>query len=140
MSFQLNNQNNHRKRPIISDINITPFVDVLLVLLIIFMVAAPMMTSSIEVDLPSGVDNHDEEKDKAIMVSLKKDGSIFVEDEICKINLMGAFLGKATNKNFNHKIYIRADQDLDYGNVMKIVQKINELGFTSVSLATEITQ
>ena len=140
MSFQLNNQNNHRKRPIISDINITPFVDVLLVLLIIFMVAAPMMTSSIEVDLPSGVDNNDEEKDKAIMVSLKKDGSIFVADEICKINFMGEFLNKATNKNFNHKIYIRADQDLDYGNVMEIVQKINELGFTSVSLATEITQ
>lgn len=140
MSFQIGGKNN-KKRAVISDINITPFVDVLLVLLIIFMVAAPMMTSSIEVDLPSGVDSsHSDEKIKPVIVSVKSDGSVFIEENICKLSLIGSSLKLVTNNNLNNKIYIRADKKLDYGRVMQVVQKINESGFTSVSLATEISQ
>lgn len=139
MSFQINN-NSSKKRAVISDINITPFVDVLLVLLIIFMVAAPMMTSSIEVDLPSGTESKNEEKTKPVIVSIKKDGSVYIEEEPCKLNLIGTSLKSFTNNNLNNKIYIRADKKLDYGRVMQVVQKINESGFTSVSLATEVSQ
>ena len=78
---------NGNKRAVISEINITPFVDVLLVLLIIFMVAAPMLTSSVDVNLPQGVETANEEKLQTITVSVKSDGSIFLQEDQIKSEL-----------------------------------------------------
>ena len=99
-----------KKRRIISDINITPFVDVLLVLLIIFMVAAPMMTSSINVDLPGGTTNPLNEKTQPISISVKADGSIFLQEEQIKITALPSKLLSLTNNNLSNKIHVRADK------------------------------
>lgn len=140
MAFTPLNKNQGRKKPAISDINITPFVDVLLVLLIIFMVAAPLMTSGVNVDLPKGAASPIDEKIQPLIVSVKNDGAIFLQDEATKIALLPAKLLAATNNNLNSKIYIRADQNLGYGRVMEIVKSINATGFNQVILVTELNQ
>jgi biopolymer transport protein TolR len=129
-----------KKRRIISDINITPFVDVLLVLLIIFMVAAPMMTSSINVDLPGGTTNPLNEKTQPISISVKADGSIFLQEEQIKITALSSKLLSLTNNNLSNKIHVRADKKLDYGRVMEVVRTVSSTGFNQVVLVTELTQ
>ncbi len=131
---------NSKKRRVISEINITPFVDVLLVLLIIFMVAAPMMTSSINIDLPKGAANPANEKIQPISVSVKSDGSIFLQDEAIKLGSLPNRLLEMTGNNLDNKIYVRADKNLDYGRVMEVVRIVSLAGFNQVSLATELAQ
>jgi biopolymer transport protein TolR len=128
----------HKKRRIMSDINITPFVDVLLVLLIIFMITAPMISSNIKVDLPEGATEAANEKEQVIIVSIKSDGSIFLQDEPIKLGDLGKNLGVITNNNFKNKINIRADKTIDYGRVMEVIKNINLAGFMQVALVTEI--
>ncbi len=139
MAFSFDSKNS-KKRRIISDINITPFVDVLLVLLIIFMVAAPMMTSSITIDLPKGATNPTNEKIQPISVSIKSDGTIFLQDESIKLGSLSPKLLEITDNNLSSKIYVRADKKLDYGRVMEVVKTINIAGFNQVVLVTELTQ
>jgi biopolymer transport protein TolR len=143
MAFNSNKDNHRggyrRKKSSISDINITPFVDVLLVLLIIFMVAAPMMTSNVELTLPKGSAAPTNEKSEPISISIKSDGSIFLQDEAIKMHSLPSKLREITNNNFDSKIFVRADQKLDYGRVMEVVKIINSAGFTQVVLVTELT-
>ncbi len=138
MAFSFESKN-HKKRRIISDINITPFVDVLLVLLIIFMVAAPMMTSNVNIDLPKGAANPANDKIKPITISLMADGSLFLQDEPIKLALIPAKLLEITSNNLNNKIYVRADKNLDYGRVMEIVKTVSLTGFSQVVLVTELS-
>lgn len=129
---------NGNKRAVISDINITPFVDVLLVLLIIFMVAAPMLTSSVDINLPQGVETANEEKLQTITVSVKADGSIFLQDDFIKSSILSSRLKEISANNFTRKIFVRADKALDYGKVMDVVKTISMAGFAQVVLVTEI--
>jgi len=129
---------NGNKRAVISEINITPFVDVLLVLLIIFMVAAPMLTSSVDVNLPQGVETANEEKLQTITVSVKSDGAIFLQDDPIKSTILASRLKEISANNFSRKIFVRADKSLDYGKVMDIVKTISVAGFAQVVLVTEI--
>lgn len=127
-----------KKRKIISEINITPFVDVLLVLLIIFMVAAPMMTSKVDVNLPSGSNKNDNlGQNQAITISVKIDGSIYLQDNPIKISKLSSALNELTAKNFSSKIMVRADKSLDYGRVMDVVKEIGVAGYSQVVLVTE---
>jgi biopolymer transport protein TolR len=139
MSFAFDSKN-QKKRRIISDINITPFVDVLLVLLIIFMVAAPLMTSSVNIDLPKGAANPTSEKTQPISISVKSDGSIFLGDEAIKLSLLSSKLLEITGNNLDNKIQVRADKNLDYGRVMEVVKTISIAGFSQVILVTELAQ
>lgn len=139
MAFSFD-QKNSKKRRIIADINITPFVDVLLVLLIIFMVAAPMMTSSINVDLPKGAANPTNEKIQPISVSVKSDGSIFLQEEPVKLTTLSSRLLEVSGNNLSNKIFVRADKTLDYGRVMEVVKSISIAGFNQVVLVTELAQ
>jgi biopolymer transport protein TolR len=132
------NHHKRHKRATISDINITPFVDVLLVLLIIFMVAAPMMTGSVEVNLPKGASSAISEKSDPISVTIKEDGSIYLQEENIKLRNLPARLLEITNRDLDAKIFVRADQKLDYGRVMEIVKATNSAGFTQVILVTEL--
>lgn len=139
MSFSLN-QKSSKKRRIISEINVTPFVDVLLVLLIIFMVAAPMMTSSVSIDLPKGSADPNNEKIQPITVSVKADGTIFLQEDSIKLSVLGAQLIEISGKNLSNKILVRADKNLDYGRVMEVVRIISVAGFNQVVLVTELAQ
>jgi biopolymer transport protein TolR len=133
-------QKNHKKRRVISEINITPFVDILLVLLVIFMVAAPMMTSNVNIDLPKGASAPTNEKVQPISISIKPDGSIFLQDDVIKLSFLSAKLLELTSNNLNSKIHVRADRKIDYGRVMEIVKTVNLTGFTHVVLVTELAQ
>ena len=129
---------NGNKRAVISEINITPFVDVLLVLLIIFMVAAPMLTSSVDINLPQGVETVNEEKLQTITVSVKADGTIFLQDDPIKSSILTSRLKEISANNFTRKIFVRADKSLDYGKVMDVVKTISVAGFAQVVLVTEL--
>jgi biopolymer transport protein TolR len=130
---------NKNKRKIMSDINVTPFVDVLLVLLIIFMVAAPLINGNIKVNLPKGsakkVNPYQENK---IIITIKNNGLIYLEDENIKSQYLAKKLIKLTNSDLTSKIFIKADKNLNYGTVMDIIKTINDAGFASASLITEI--
>ncbi len=139
MAFNTPNKNSRKRRAAMSDINITPFVDVLLVLLIIFMVAAPMMTSSVDLELPKGANNSSSEQDDPITVSIKNDGSVYVGEEMVKLQILPATLLQITNNNISSKIFVRADTKIDYGRVMEVVKIINSSGFTQVVLVTELS-
>ncbi len=131
---------NSKKRRIISEINITPFVDVLLVLLVIFMIAAPIMTSSVNLELPKGTTNATSEKSQPITISIKSDGSIFLQDESTKLALISAKITDITAGNLNSKILVRADKKLDYGRVMEVVKTVSLAGFSQIVLVTELAQ
>ena len=102
------------------------------------MVAAPMLTSSVDVNLPQGVETANEEKLQTITVSVKSDGSIFLQDDPIKSAILATRLKEISANNFSRKIFVRADKELDYGRVMDVVKTISLAGFAQVVLVTEI--
>lgn len=118
-----------------SEINVTPFVDVMLVLLIVFMVSAPLLSTGVAVDLPqSKAGALSEEDSKPIEVSLTPEGKLYVgESEIEREKLI-AVLSNMTEQNLDRRIYIRASQDLSYAKVMDILGAVNGAGFKKVAL------
>ena len=111
-----------RNKKTISEINVTPFVDVMLVLLIIFMVTAPLLTSGIKINLPESSSVLKNEKKDPVTVSINSIGEIFIQKK----------------KNKNLKIYIKGDKKLDYGRVMDLMNLINQSGFKKVALVTKL--
>lgn len=129
------------KRRIISDINVTPFVDVLLVLLVIFMVAAPMLNGNIEVNLPKGSNKSEiSNASEKVIISIKNDGQLYVNDQNIKLSELKRKLLNVTANDLGRTILIKADKKLNYGMVMDIIKKINDIGFKSASLITEISE
>ncbi|MFA5592037.1 MAG: protein TolR [Micavibrio sp.] len=121
-----------------AEINVTPFVDVMLVLLIIFMVAAPLLTAGVPIDLPdSKAKAISDEDNKPLEVSIAKDGRVFVgETEVTEERIV-TILNSMTEDNPDRRIYIRADRTIDYGRVMAILGTINAAGFNKVALISE---
>ena len=139
MAFSLqNNHKNLKKKPAMAEINITPFVDVLLVLLIIFMVAAPMLTSSVPLNLPNGVENQTTAQPENIIVSMQQNGVLFVQEEAVNKNNLANKLKKLTNNNLSEKILVRADKLIEYGEVMNLIKMLSMAGFSQVLLVTEV--
>ena len=103
------------------------------------MVAAPMMTGSVELELPKGANNANTKQDEPIAVSIKNDGSVYVGEELVKLHSLPEMLLKVSKDNINSKIFVRADTKIDYGRVMEVVKIINSSGFTQVVLVTEIS-
>lgn len=121
-----------------AEINVTPFVDVMLVLLIVFMVAAPLLTAGVPIDLPNSDAKPIQEEDtKPIEISIDKSGKIFIgESEVEKKRLI-PLLSAMTEGQADRRIYIRGDEAIDYGVVMNIIGGINGAGFNKVALITE---
>ncbi|NCO03174.1 MAG: protein TolR [Alphaproteobacteria bacterium] len=118
-----------------SEINVTPFVDVMLVLLIVFMVAAPLLTAGVPIDLPdSEAKALNQEDNKPLEVSISSDGTIFVGETEVKRDRLIQLLGSLTNNDPDRRIYIRADKTMDYGKVMDVLGAINKAGFQKVAL------
>lgn len=118
-----------------SEINVTPFVDVMLVLLIVFMVAAPLLTAGVPIDLPdSEAKALNQEDNKPLEVSISIDGTIFVGETEVKRDRLIQLLGSLTNNDPDRRIYIRADKTMDYGKVMDVLGAINKAGFQKVAL------
>jgi biopolymer transport protein TolR len=119
-----------------AEMNITPFVDVMLVLLIIFMVAAPMMTQGIQVALPKA-DAKPIEQDKPVEITLKNNGEIYVGSALVPLeNLVGRLQAVQENRE-NASILLRAESSLNYGEVMKVMAALQGAGMVDVGLVTE---
>lgn len=121
-----------------AEINVTPFVDVMLVLLIVFMVAAPLLTAGVPVDLPdSEAKAMSEEENKPIEITLSKDNKIFIGEEEIKSTRLIPLLQAMTEGQSDRRIYIRGDQSLSYGQIMGVLGAVNGAGFTKVALISE---
>ncbi|MCE7886138.1 MAG: protein TolR [Alphaproteobacteria bacterium PRO2] len=121
-----------------AEINVTPLVDVMLVLLIVFMVAAPLLTAGVPIDLPnSDAKPITDEENKPIEITLDKDGKIFIgETAVERAKLIG-LLSAMTEGQTDRRIYIRGDQSLEYGGIMELLGAVSGAGFTKVALISE---
>lgn len=123
-----------------AEINITPMVDVMLVLLIIFMVAAPMMTSGVSVDLPKSNASPIAGQDEPLTISVTKDGDVYVQETKIPLNALQEKLKAITGENRETRIFVRGDQGINYGKVMEVVGEINAAGYGKVALITVAAQ
>ena len=133
----------HRRNPVMSEINVTPMVDVMLVLLIIFMVSAPLLTVGVPIDLPqtqaSSLDQADKEP---LAISVNTDGKVFLQNTEIKLDELVPKLqaiSQARGGN-DERIYVRGDKTVDYGTVMKVMGRLSAAGFRKVALVTEVEQ
>ena len=128
-----------RRRAPMAEINVTPLVDVMLVLLIIFMVTAPLLDAGVPVKLPESRAGALEQDQKPIQVSLDAEGKIFVdEDQVALAGLPARLQEKAAGKTGGEapQVYLRAETTLDYGQVMRVMGELNHAGFNKVALVT----
>ena len=117
-----------------SEINVTPFIDVMLVLLVIFMVTAPLTTVNVPVDLPSSTEKPTPRPDDPVFLTVKADHSLALgEDDITTDALPGA-LETATKGNKDQRIFLRADKTVDYGTLMGVMDKLRSAGYLKVAL------
>jgi biopolymer transport protein ExbD/biopolymer transport protein TolR len=119
-----------------SEINVTPFVDVMLVLLIIFMVAAPLASVSVEVNLPPAVAKASPNPPKPVYISIKQSGEVFIGDFPTTVDTLGEDLTKNIGRRdpTKERIFIRADEKTRYGNFMEVMNALQDNGFYSVAL------
>lgn len=120
-----------------SDINVTPMVDVMLVLLIVFMVAAPLLTVGVPVDLPKTQAQNLSGEDEPLVITINAKGDIFLQESEVKAKALIPQLKAITASGYDQRIYVRGDQAVNYGRVADVVARINAAGFTRVALVTE---
>jgi biopolymer transport protein ExbD len=116
------------------EINVTPFIDVMLVLLIIFMVAAPLATVDIGVDLPATAAEPAPRPDKPVFVTIKPDLSIAVGEDVVARDVLGSSLDAVTKGRKDERIYLRADKAVSYGELMEVMKTLRNAGYLKVAL------
>ncbi len=125
-----------RKRQPMSEINVTPFVDVMLVLLIIFMVAAPLLTVGVPIELPETEANSLNSETQPITVSVNQDGNIYLQETEIPLDEVVAKLQAIATTGYQERIYVRGDRNADYGTVMKVMARISSAGYKNLGLVT----
>ncbi|ABI62002.1 TolR protein [Granulibacter bethesdensis] len=131
-----NGRGKGRYRPM-AEINVTPLVDVMLVLLIVFMVTAPMLTSGVNVDLPKTNAAPVNQDNTPLTVSIKPDGSVYFQNDQVQLPELVAKLQAVAQDNKDRRIFVRGDKDVNYGTVMQVMGTITQGGFTKVALLAE---
>jgi biopolymer transport protein TolR len=130
----------HRRRGrhhgLMSEINVTPFVDVMLVLLIIFMVAAPLMTVGVPIDLPETQAKALNSETQPITISINESGQIHIQETEIPLEEVVAKLGAIAKAGYEERIYVRGDKTADYGTVMKVMARISSAGYKNLGLVT----
>jgi biopolymer transport protein TolR len=131
-----------RRRAVMSDINVTPFVDVMLVLLIVFMVSAPLLTVGVPLDLPQSQAKSLDQDREPLTVSVNVQGQVFLQDTEIKIDDLVAKLKAITDARggADERIYVRGDKKVDYGKMMQVMGRLSAAGYHRVALVTEVEQ
>ena len=126
-----------RRRAPLSEINVTPMVDVMLVLLIIFMVAAPMLTVGVPLELPQAQANALNAETQPITISVRSDGTVFLNETEVPIEDVVAQLEAIASTGYDERIFLRGDRATDYGAVMQVMARISAAGFRNIGLVTD---
>ena len=126
-----------QQQNLISDINVTPFVDVMLVLLIIFMVTAPMMIHGVKVDLPTTETKGMKSQEDPLILSITKKRLIFIENYKVEFTVLREKLTKIFAHRPQKEVFLRADREVPYGFVMEVMSQVKEAGITKVGMITE---
>ncbi|MEG8230198.1 protein TolR [Candidatus Rickettsia tasmanensis] len=138
MAIKLAGSNRKSKRAVVSEINVTPLVDVMLVLLIIFMITSPMLVSGVNVDLPETNSSPISGQDEPLVVTINNKGKIFLlEIPIERMHLTDK-LANITKEKKDARIFVRGDRNVSYGQVVEIVAEIHAAGFSRVALISHI--
>ena len=137
--INLNNSKKSRRNRYaqMSEINVTPFVDVMLVLLIVFMVTAPLLTVGIPVDLPKVKANALTDQKDPIEITVNLEGEIYIGESLVEVENLIPRINAITEQNTDARIYIRGDRVVAYGRVMEIMSIINSAGYIKVALITQ---
>lgn len=126
-----------RAKPM-SEINVTPFVDVMLVLLIVFMVTAPLLTVGVTVDLPKATSAPLPGQDEPLTVTVNRNGAVYLQESEIALDELGPRLNAVLETKPGTRIFVRGDKVIDYGRVMQVVGSIHDAGITKVALITEL--
>lgn len=137
MGTSFGNRRRAGRQPVFSDINVTPMVDVMLVLLVIFMVTAPMMTSGVTVDLPKADAAPVAGQDEPLTISVTSSGKVFLQKTAVELKELRGKLIAVTGEKRDTRIFVRGDKSVDYGRIMQVVGEVNAAGFAKVALITE---
>ena len=131
-----------RRRAVMAEINVTPMVDVMLVLLIIFMVSAPLLTVGVPLDLPQTQAKSLDQDKNPLTLSVNLKGQVFLNDTEIALNDLVAKLKAITDARggMDERIFVRGDKKVDYGTVMKVMGRLSQAGFRRVALVTEVDQ
>jgi len=126
-----------RRHQPMSEINVTPFVDVMLVLLIIFMVAAPLLTVGVPIELPKTKAQALEGDKEPLTITVNTDGRVFLQETEIDVNEIVAKLLAIAEGGYDERIYVRGDAQVNYGTVMQVMGTISAAGFKSIGLVTQ---
>jgi biopolymer transport protein TolR len=132
----------HQRKPVMAEINVTPMVDVMLVLLIIFMVSAPLLTVGVPIDLPQSQAKSIDADKEPLAISVNDKGQVFLQNSEIPIEELVPKLKAVTDARggLEERIYVRGDKKVDYGTVMKVMGRLSAAGFRRVALVTEVEQ
>jgi len=132
----------HRRKSVMAEINVTPFVDVMLVLLIIFMVSAPLLTVGVPIDLPQTQAKSLDQDREPLTVSVNTKGQVFLQNSEIQVDELVPKLQAITQVRggMDERIYVRGDRKVDYGTVMRVMGRLSQAGFRRVALVTEVEQ
>ncbi|MBQ2430667.1 MULTISPECIES: biopolymer transporter ExbD [unclassified Campylobacter] len=122
----------------LSDINVTPFIDVMLVLLVIFMVVTPLMTSSVKVELPKATNSKQDIEDKPIILYLNQDDEIIISQKVVNLEQIGENLDELSQNDKEKTIFLQMDKSTNYERLMQIVQSVKQSGYNKIALSMEI--
>jgi biopolymer transport protein TolR len=131
-----------RRRAVMSEINVTPFVDVMLVLLIVFMVSAPLLTVGVPLDLPQSQAKSLDQDREPLTISVNVQGGVFLQNTEIKVEDLVPKLKAITDARggLDERIYVRGDKKVDYGTMMRVMGRLSAAGYHRVALVTEVEQ
>ena len=140
MKNNLTLRSSRKRNKSLSQINVTPFVDVMLVLLIVFMITAPLLTVGVSVDLPKTKASQLSAKGDPIVISIKQNGDLFIQERVIDTLQLLPRLNAISSGNKNLRIYVRGDKNVPYGIVLDTIAKIKSSGFKKVALVAKLKE
>jgi len=140
--YGANNGNNGRRRrsALMHEINVTPLVDVMLVLLIVFMITAPLLTVGVAVDLPKTQARAMSEDQEPLTITIQADGTVYLQEEVIEVGELAQKLMAIVENGYDERIFVRGDKNVNYGRIMAVMGTINAAGFRRVALITDPEQ